>query len=132
MLARRIAIIALHLECYDGKGDFKSASHGTMMKGTAIASGNDRDTLKFYTKRISCSCLNERYKHARKTLPKMGKCSHCHEEKERSSLMTCGRCKVPFYCSRECQVANVPGHKEHCGVYVDMKKRLEVQATQKS
>jgi hypothetical protein len=85
-----------------------------------LADGNERDILKFYSKRLSCSCLYEKYKEARKTLPKVGKCANCEEEKERDCLVTCGRCKVPFYCSREChQVAHVPTHKTHCGIFVD-------------
>ena len=80
-----------------------------------LANGNKRDILKFYSKRLSCSCLYEKYKEARKTLPKVGKCANCGEKKERDCLVTCGRCKVPFYCSRECQVADVPTHKTYCG-----------------
>ena len=84
-----------------------------------LADGNERDILKFYSKRLSCSCLYEKYKEARKTLPKVGKCANCGEKKERDCFVTCGRCKVPFYCSRECQIAHVPTHKTHCGTYVD-------------
>ena len=32
-------------------------------------------------------------------------------------------CKVPLYCSRECQVADVTGHKLYFSYYADMKKR---------
>ena len=73
-----------------------------------------RDSLKFYRKRISCSCLKDMHLHARKTLPKLGMCSHCGELKERATLMVCGRCKIDQYCSSECQVAAWPQHKSGC------------------
>ena len=73
-----------------------------------------RDSLNFYRKRISCSCLKDMHLHARKTLPKLGMCSHCGELKERATLMVCGRCKIDQYCSSECQVAAWPQHKSGC------------------
>lgn len=124
-IARRIGIIIVILDGYDGNGSYQHAANVAMVKGVIFAAGNERDILKFYSKRLSCSCLTEKYKQARKALPKIGQCFHCRQSKERSHLMTCGRCKVPFYCSRECQVANVPMHKEACRACVDYKKRQE-------
>ena len=133
-LARDVGFAILLLECYDGRSDDSYAVKSAIVKGGAFANAsgcNARDLLKFYCKRISCSCLREKYRHARKTLPKLGKCTHCKQRMERSSLMTCGRCKVPLYCSRKCQVANWPvRHEERCGVFVDIRKCQEAQATQ--
>ena len=116
----------LLLECFDSKLGFHNALDCGMVKATAIANaGGERDTLKFYCKRLPCSCLRERYKHVRKTLPKMGRCFQCRQRKERSSLMTCGRCKVPFFCSEECHVANWPTHRKECGFYAHFRQCQE-------
>ena len=124
IMAGDIGFVSLMLECYDGRGDFVHAAHSAAAQGgTVLASGNARDVLKFYSKRLPCSCLRGKYKQARETLPKMGECQHCHQNKERATLWTCGRCKIPLYCSRACQVAHVPSHKRYCGIYVDVRKQ---------
>ena len=41
-----------------------------------VRDGEERDTLHFYSKRISCSCLSEKYKEAKKSQSKVGRCSH--------------------------------------------------------
>ena len=76
-----------------------------------------RDLLKFYRKRIACSCLKGMHLEARKTLPKLGKCYHCKLVKERAMLMVCGTCGVAQYCSRKCQMAHWPSHKCDCDIY---------------
>ena len=54
----------------------------------------------------------------RKKEPKMGNCYTCNNEMERVSLSVCSRCMIEQYCSRECQVAAWPKHKEDCDEYV--------------
>ena len=85
---RNIAQAILFIDCYDDKcNGNKYLLHGAVVKGPVIANcGGKRDLLKFFCKRIPCSCLKEMYKEARKTLPKMGKCMHCNQQKERESL----------------------------------------------
>lgn len=123
---RGIAQTILLLDCYDGQSDFGSAACRAAVKGKVLFHGSgERDILKFYSKRLSCSCLTEKYKKARKTLPKLGVCLHCKQKKDRASLWVCGRCKVPFYCSRECQVANWPEHRDCCGHYIEAKNAHE-------
>ena len=78
-----------------------------------------RDLLKFYRKRMSCSCLKKMHLEARKTQPKkLGACGHCNEIKERSLLMVCSKCRISQYCSRDCQVAASPEHRADCDNYV--------------
>jgi len=83
-------------------------------KSRDIGHGNMRDILKFFSKRILCSCLSGMHSQTRKTLPKLGKCYHCKVEKERALLYVCSRCKIDQYCCRECQVAEWPEHQKHC------------------
>lgn len=78
----------------------------------------NRDLLKFFRKRITCSCLKKAHLEARKTHPKMGACGHCNEIKERSLLMVCSTCMLDQYCSRDCQIAASPMHRDACNNYV--------------
>ena len=93
-------------------------SRGVAAKIRDIRGGNMRDVLKFYSKRTSCSCLKKVYSDARKTLPKVGKCFHCCEVKERALLSICSKCRINQYCSRECQVAHWPCHEKCCDIRV--------------
>ena len=78
---RSLAQAILVIDYYEGDGSFKPAYNAAMMKGHLALPKpfGERDILKFYCKRLSCSCLKEKYKQARKTLPKMGRCYHCHK-----------------------------------------------------
>ena len=51
-------------------------------------------------------------------------------KKERASFVTCGRCKVPLYCSRGCQVADWPDHENDCDTCVAARKRQMAQAAE--
>ena len=108
------------LENYDGMGIISTLNSrvvATKMRDL-LGSISLRDVLKFYRKRISCSCLKRMHLEARKTLPKTGICTHCHEEKERSLLMVCNRCRILQYCSRECQIASwASRHKRECDMF---------------
>jgi hypothetical protein len=117
-----IAQIILILENYDGN-DFISTMYVRIpaMKARDLndsGSSVERDLLKFYSKRIPCSCLKERYSEARRTLPKMGSCSSCRVAKQRTSLMVCSRCRVAQYCSKQCQGANWSVHQLQCDSFV--------------
>ena len=121
-----IAQAILLLECYGDKGNFDDAYNLADMKVHRSLPGHsgERDALKFYSKRLACSCLQEKYKLARRSLPKLGMCEHCEKFMQREHLMTCGRCKVPRYCSRECQVAEWSNHDEVCGIYVNCQREM--------
>ena len=93
-------------------------THGVSAKSRDLSYGNMRDVLKFYSKRLACSCLKKIYSEARKKLPKLGRCYNCWEAKERELLSVCSRCRVHQYCSRECQVANWSMHKNFCDKHV--------------
>ena len=86
-----------------------------------------RDALKFYSKRVSCSCLKKMHQEARRTILKMGFCYGCQQEKERVILSVCSRCMILQYCSRECQVAHRPRHKEDCALYALAHKKQTEQ-----
>ena len=91
------------LEHYDEDGDFDSSAYcrpvATKFRDFfGCREGSMRELLKFYRKRIACSCLLKKmHLGARKALKKMGQCSNCKNRKERALLMLCGRCRVNQY-----------------------------------
>ena len=82
-------------------------------------SGADEHTLvKFFRRRIPCSCLNKKYKEV-KHVTKLGicynpNCSLPDRKTERCKLRHCTRCRQANYCSIECQSANWKSHKRTC------------------
>mmetsp|Transcript_10574 Transcript_10574/g.23409 ORF Transcript_10574/g.23409 Transcript_10574/m.23409 type:complete len:258 (-) Transcript_10574:31-804(-) len=78
-----------------------------------LVQDKERETTRFFSKRIGCSCLTERYAQL-KTQTKIGECSYCHEEKKRVELMVCQRCRLSQYCSKECQREGWAEHKRTC------------------
>ena len=117
------------LENYDGTSNIESTMDcrvvATKFRDLLGSNTNRRDVLKFYRKRIACSCLKQMHLEMRKSFPKTGKCYYylCDEEKERSLLMVCSRCRVSHYCSRECQIADWPEHKCRCDMHVFAQKQ---------
>lgn len=111
-LAKTIAILERYVDVGSIVGAIKDRVVGRKMRD--LNSGSMRDGLKFFSKRVQCSCLKKVYQNARKTLPKIGECLHCEKEFERVALSVCGGCMVTHYCSRECQVAHWPTHGPYC------------------
>ena len=114
--AKNIAFQILFLESYDvEQGDDLYAAmyrSGMLLTVSDLKNGGEREVIRFFTKRISCSCLKVRYKQIKVLHPKSkSRCDNCEQVKDRQSLMLCGRCKVCQYCSIECQKADWPKHK---------------------
>ena len=92
--------------------------------------GADVHTLvKYYRKRISCSCLDEKYNEV-KSVTKMGMCYNVNcglpnQMVERSTMLYCTRCGDVNYCSIECQKAAWEGHKEFCDQIAEMKAAFD-------
>jgi len=105
------------LEHYNGTGDIDLVVNKRVVasKWRDLEPGSSRrDCLKFYRKRVSCKCLKKIHLETRKTIPKVGLCWYCKEEKERVSLSVCSRCMTYQYCSRECQIADWQEHERDC------------------
>ena len=121
------ANIIVVLENYDsGSNDIHTAHYckevQTKQRHLSLDLQNIRDALKFYRKRTSCKCLKEMHLEVRKLVLKSGMCWNCDKELERYLLMVCSRCMVRQYCSRKCQVANWPDHKDTCDTIVNTRK----------
>lgn len=103
------------------KHKIEATSTTTQMFELHNADNGDRTLISFLKKRISCSCLDNKYKEV-KSLPKMGLCYNdkcpLHERKaKRSKMFYCTQCGLNSYCSSECQRAHWPDHKFNCNLF---------------
>jgi len=85
--SRPLAVSIMILESYEG--DFDSAYLKMLPLMRDINCGGDRDTLRFFSKRLPCLCLNHKYIKS-KCQVKIGKCSCCSQTFERATLRLCG------------------------------------------
>jgi len=81
-----------------------------------VLNGCKRSLVKYFVNCTPCNCLDELYSKVRSTTPKMSKCVGCGQQKQRSSMFICTGCKRIQYCSKECQIAHVPIHKEEINI----------------
>ena len=82
----------------------------------------DEHTLvKFFKRRLSCSCLDEKYQEV-KHITKLGIClnQNCKlpdKKVARNTMVCCTRCSLVNYCCRECQVDDWKRHRNECRDY---------------
>lgn len=53
------------------------------------------------------------------------RCNYCNEKVGKSNLKKCSQCRFVKYCSRDCQKAAWPTHKQSCLVAVDFHKTIK-------
>jgi hypothetical protein len=75
---------------------------------------------KFLSKRTPCSCLGEEMVYLS---PKQGTCYHCGVTKPIREFKVCSRCRFPQYCSKICQKAHWPEHR-NINILVIHEKRV--------
>jgi hypothetical protein len=120
------AITMSAMEHYSGHGkdDFSFATCKSYLLVDDLRCGEEREVVRFYLKRISCTCLKAKYSLIKKSQPaRISACSTCNHVKVRSSMMLCGLCRARQYCCEECQAADWPNHKGQCrSIHEQMKK----------
>jgi hypothetical protein len=104
---------------YDNNGNGKDDFHLAMWKTNLVAEdlicGGEREIIRFFLKRISCTCLKAKYSLVKKSQPtRTSGCFTCKQVKVRGSMMICGCCRAKQYCCEECQAADWPTHKVLC------------------
>ena len=117
ILAKTISLLEHH---NSGDGLAKAVNNRVVAikrRDLEICLSSRRDALKFFSKRVPCSCLKKMHQEARRTFPKTGQCAGCKKEKARDYLLVCSRCMIAQFCSRECQVAYWPKHERFCDKY---------------
>ena len=93
--------------------------------------GDDHTIVKFFRRRIPCSCLDKKYEEV-KHITKLGfcfspQCSISDTNVERSKAKYCSRCRCVTYCSLECQEAHWSDHKPDCDNLVAMITKFEAE-----
>eukprot|EP00984_Skeletonema_dohrnii_P006571 scaffold2353_cov93-Skeletonema_dohrnii-CCMP3373.AAC.2 len=112
-----------------GTSSSSSSLFGVIMKVVELTNADEHTLVHYLRKNIPCFCLNEKYKQV-KSITKMGVCGHhaCSvpgRTVERRSMLSCNGCRNANYCSRECQKAAWPNHKEECDEYVEARAGLD-------
>ena len=116
-IAKLNAMLVFYFEDYLAV-EVRKTKGAASSKLLELESADDHTLVSYYRKRISCSCLDEKYKEV-KSIKKMGRCynpncSHPGGKVERSKMFSCTRCGVANYCSVECQRADWKEHKMYC------------------
>ena len=97
--------------------------------------GDEHTIVSFFRKRVPCNCLDDKYNEV-KSITKIGfchnpNCSLPERKTVRSKMLYCTQCRKANYCSRECQVAHWPTHKEYCALIAENNKRAAKKSRQK-
>ena len=95
-------------------GSFDEKDAKEWMTNMDVSNGCQRSLVKYFMKQIPCKCLDNLYAKVKSTTPKMAVCPGCQQKKPRKSMFICTACERVQYCSKECQMAHVPRHKENC------------------
>jgi len=124
-----LSTVLLVMENYDGGDDIHTTFYqngvSNKIRDLNPQGSNQRDVLKFMSRRVTCSCLKRQYAVARRTYSKVGACAGCSQVFTRSSLLLCGGCRIDQYCSRECQIkAWADYHKADCNEFIAFKKKV--------
>ena len=103
----------------DGQNGFTLALCKAVRVDHDLRCGGEREIIRFFLKRISCSCLKATYSQIKESHSiRTGECFTCKQSKKLSLQMLCGRCNIVQYCCKECQVAHWPKHKSLCNLFV--------------
>ena len=86
-----------------------------------------REMIRFFHRRNSCDCLKEIYYKLKDSTKRTRFCFGCNQSKDIKEMKECA-CKSALFCSRECQVAYWPEHKDLCKV---VREELEKELAHK-
>lgn len=89
-----------------------------LLKLMELLNADEHTLVSYVRNRIPCTCLDLKYKEV-KSIKKMGwcnnpTCSHPYRMVERSTMLSCTRCRWAHYCSQECQTQHWKIHKKIC------------------
>jgi hypothetical protein len=121
--ARFSAFIAAYFEQYNAMMTRKTPAAINVPKMIEMLHADSNSLVSFFRKRVPCSCLDGKYKEV-KSIAKMGFCCNLQcpipvPMVKRSTMLYCTRCRRANYCSRECQVAHWPSHRDMCNIFAE-------------
>ena len=130
-VAREIATVARYFEQHIAVRLKQTQALFHLPKISEANSADDHTLVKFFRRRIPCSCLDEKYEEV-KHITKMGRCFNpqcklANRRTARSNTMYCSRCRYVTYCSRECQEARWSNHKPLCDELAAMIAKFEAK-----
>lgn len=111
---------------------FEASAKGKIFADTVLQSKdavtNYAQLLHFLRKRIPCHCLDAIYKNTRRVAPRTPRCwnRNCGGFTDKKKLLVCTKCVMVQYCSKECQVAAWPEHKDNCRDNAKWVENMEV------
>lgn len=129
--ARACASVAVYFEQYMAILFHTKTQLKNVAKIIEMRHCDEHTLVSYFRNRVPCKCLDKKYKEV-KSITKMGMCFNpeCtlpNGKVERKGMLHCIRCRQENYCSRECQVARWPAHKEACKRFVDRQAAFEAQ-----
>jgi len=132
--ARETAIFAMYLEQQSAVFLHHTQALIRWNKIEEMHYADQHTLVKFYQRRIPCSCLDEKYVEV-KNITKIGlcynpQCSIPNGQVEYSKTMYCDRCRCVTFCSRECQKAHWKKHRQDCEGCAAMIAEFEANKTQ--
>ena len=132
-ITRFYASLASFFEDFKAVGLHKTKAAPNLTKVFELYKADDHTLVSYYRKRISCSCLDEKYKDV-KSVKKMGRCynlncSHPDGKVERSTMFCCTRCGIANYCSVECQKGDWKEHRGECSRFAEMEAAFNSSQT---
>eukprot|EP00984_Skeletonema_dohrnii_P001771 scaffold586_cov112-Skeletonema_dohrnii-CCMP3373.AAC.17 len=132
--ARETATLTRYLEQRNAMHKTQAVMNLAKIEELALCSSDDHTLVKFYRRRIPCSCLDKKYEEV-KSVAKIGVCFNAQcpfpdGMLERSLTMYCSRCRSVTYCSLECQKDQWTNHKEYCDSCVVLKADFEAKQQQ--
>ena len=132
-IAQQYAMLSCYFEEFNAVTLHKTKAILSWAKVVELESADDHTLVSYYRKRISCSCLDEKYKEV-KSMTRMGmcfnlNCSRAGRKVERSKMFSCSRCDTSNYCSVECQKAVWEIHKQDCEAFVEVKAAFNASQT---
>ena len=101
----------IHVTVQNTKNELSVDTVGNLIDD--LSENQEREAVKFFSKKIPCTCLKEKWKQA-KTKPKVARCTVCYVVKDKCEILICGQCKRSHYCSKDCQAAHWHAHQPFC------------------
>ena len=111
MFAESVARIDLWNLCLQNKSKTEQATLESQREMRDMRGDGIRGVIRFFAKRASCACLDKMNEEVKRQAKK-GCCYNCEQSFDFNTLLECSCCSIVHYCSKDCQKADWPKHKQ--------------------